>query len=125
MIQHFSAKEFYDKGEEQWWDGSPEWAAEYYKMAYTKKPDWIDARCKCALALNWNGEQSEALDIIDASIARFGENWKCVACKSIINQMIKKDWKVDMRKAEEIADNENESSEFKTFVINYSALSYD
>jgi hypothetical protein len=125
MIQHFSAEEFYGKGEEQWWDGSPEWAAEYYKMAYTKKSDWIDARCKCALALNWNGEQSKALDIIDASIAKFGENWKVVACKSIINQMIKKDWKVDMRKAEEIADNENQSSEFKTFVNNYSALPYD
>jgi len=64
LIQHFSAEEFYSKGEQQWWSGSPEWAAEYYKMAYTKKPDWIDARCKCALALNWNGEQSKALDII-------------------------------------------------------------
>lgn len=125
IIQHFSAEEFYDKGEEQWWDGSPEWAAEYYKMAYTKKPDHIDARCKCALALNWNGEQSEALDVIDVSITRLGEKWKFFACKSIINQMIKKDWKVDMRKAEEIADNANESFEFKTFVNNYSALPYN
>jgi len=125
MIQHFSAEEFYGKGEEQWWDGSPEWAAEYYKMAYTKKPAWIDARCKCALALNWNGEQSEALDIIDESIVKFGEKWKFVACKSIVNQMIKKDWKVDMRKAEEIADIENESPEFKAFVNNYSSLPYN
>jgi len=51
IIQHFSAEDFYDKGEEQWLDGSPEWAAEYYKMAYTKKPDWIDAVCKCALEI--------------------------------------------------------------------------
>ena len=125
MIQHFSAEEFYVKGEEEWRDGSPEWAAEYYKMAYTKKPDWTDARCKCALALNWNGEQSKALDIIAASIVRIGENWKFVACKSIINQTIKKDWKVDMRKAEEMAGIKNENSEFRNFVNNYSALSYN
>lgn len=125
LIRHFSAEDFYGKGEQQWWDGSPEWAAEYYKMAYTKKPNWIDVRCKCALALNWNGEQSEALDIINASITRFGENWKLVTCKSIINQMIKTDWKADMRQAEKIANDENESSEFKTFVNKYSALPCD
>ena len=125
IIQYFSAEEFYSKGEEQWRNGSPEWAAEYYKMAYTKKPDWVDARCKCALALNWNGEQSEASDIIDESIVKFGEKWKFVACKSIISQMVKKDWKVDMRKAEEMAGIKNESSEFKIFVNNYSGLPYD
>lgn len=119
IIQHFSAEEFYDKGEEQWGDGSPEWAAEYYKMAYTKKPDWIDARCQCARALNWNGEQSEALGVIDESIKELGEKWKFLVCKAIINRRIEKDWEVDLRKAEEIANNANESSEFKTFICNY------
>ena len=125
LIQYFSAEEFYSSGEQQWWDGNPEWAAEYFKMAYTKKPDWVDARCKCALALNWNGEQIKALDIINTSIKRFGENWKFIACKAIINQMIETGWKADMRNAEEIANNQNESSEFRTFVNNYSALNYD
>jgi len=62
IIKHFSTEEFYYKGEDQWRDGSLEWAAEYYKMAYTKKSGWIDARCKCALALNWNGEQSKTMN---------------------------------------------------------------
>jgi hypothetical protein len=125
LIKHFSVEEIYSKGEQLWWDGNPEWAAEYYKMAYTKKTDWIDARCKCALALNWNGEQGKALDIISASINKIGKNWKFVACKSIINQVIKRDWKADMRTAEEIANNQNEGSEFRAFVNNYSTLNYD
>lgn len=119
IIKHFGAEEFYDKGEERWRDGDPEWAAEYYKMAYTKKPDWIDARCKCALALNWNGEQSEALGVIDASIKELGEKWKFLVCKAIINRRTEEDWEVDLRKTEEIAINANESSEFKTFICNY------
>ena len=122
MIQHFSAEEFYDKGEEQWWDGSPEWAAEYYKMAYTKKSDWIDARCKCALALNWNGEQSKALDVIDESIKKLGEKWKFFACKAIINQIIEEDWKDNLRKAEELANNENDILEFKNFISTHGTL---
>ncbi len=122
MIQHFSAEEFYDKGEEQWWDGSPEWAAEYYKMAYTKKPDWEDARCKCALALNWNGEQSKALDVIDESIKKLGEKWKFFACKAIINQIIEEDWKDDLRKAEELANNANDILEFKNFISKHGTL---
>jgi hypothetical protein len=124
IIKHFSAEEFYYKGEEQWRDGSPEWAAEYYKMAYTKKSGWVDARCKCALALNWNGEQSKALDIINESIEQIGKNWKFFACKSIINQRMETDWKADMRIAEEIAHNQNESSEFRIFVNDYSSLNY-
>lgn len=119
IIQHFSAEDFYDKGEEQWLDGSPEWAAEYYKMAYTKKTNWVDARCKCALALNWNGEQSEALDVIDESINKLGEQWKFLLCKAIINQRIEKEWEIHLRKAEEIANNANESDEFKTYVSNH------
>ncbi len=122
MIQHFSAEEFYDKGEEQWWDSSPEWAAEYYKMAYTKKSDWIDARCKCALAFNWNGEQSKALDVIDESIKKLGEKWKFFACKAIINQIIEEDWKDDLRKAEELANNANDIFEFKNFISKHGTL---
>ncbi|MDD5451052.1 MAG: FRG domain-containing protein [Desulfovibrionales bacterium] len=126
IIQHYSAEEFYDKGEEQWGDGSPEWAAEYYKMAYTtKKLEWIDARCKCALALSWNGEQNKALNVIDESIKKFGEFWKYYACRAIIIWKIEQDWKDDLRRAEELANNANESSEFKTFVNDYSVLPYD
>jgi hypothetical protein len=125
-IQSFSAEEFYSMGEEQYWDGSFEWAAEYYKMAYKKKPDWIDARYKYALALNWDGEQSKALRIIEASIIEMGEKWKLIACKSIFQQGINTDdWKVEMRKAEKIAYDANESSEFKTFVDRYSILPFD
>ena len=119
LIQHFSAEEFYDKGEEQWRDGNPECAAEYYKMAYTKKYDWIDARCKCALALNWNGEQSEALDVIEESIKKLGENWKLLVCKASINEILGKDWKADLEKAENMANEINESGEFKTFIDKY------
>lgn len=119
IIQSFSAEEFYDKGEEQWSSGDPEWASEYYKMAYTKKPDWIDARCKCALALNWNGEQSEALAVINKSIQELGEKWEFIICKVIINQIIEKDWKADMRKAEKIANKVNESQKFEAFVRNH------
>jgi hypothetical protein len=122
IIQRFSADNFYDKGEELWWDGSPEWAAEYYKMAYTKKPDWIDARCKCALALNWNGEQSKALDVIDESIKKLGEKWKFFACKAIINQIIEEDWKDNLRKAEELANNANDIFEFKNFISKHGTL---
>jgi len=119
LIQHFSAEDFYRKGEEQWWDGSPEWASEYYKMAYKIKPDWIDARCKCALALNWNGEQSEALAVINESIQKLGEKWEFMICKVRINQIIGKDWKVDLREAEKIAKNSNESKKLEAFVRNH------
>lgn len=126
IIQHFSAEEFYVMGEEQWCDGSFEWAAEYYKMAYKKSPDWIDAIWKCALALNYDGEESKALKVIDASIIDLGEKWKFIACKSIIQQRIDTDdWNVEMRKAEKIAYDANESFEFQTFVNNYSIFSYD
>lgn len=119
IIQHFSAEEFYDKGEELWWDGSPEWAAEFYRMAYTKKPYWIDARCKCALSLDWNGEQTEALMLLNESIKKLGEQWKFLVCRARINRKIEEDWKADLKKAEEIANNANERLEFKTFISNH------
>ena len=119
VIQHFSAEELYDKGEELWWDGNPEWAGEYFKMAYTKKPDWIDARCKCALALKWNGEQNNALDVIEESIEKMGEKWKFLVCKAAINEVMEKNWKTDLEKAEKIANEANENKEFKTFIDKY------
>jgi hypothetical protein len=125
LIEHFSAEDFFQKGEEEWLKGSPEWAAEYFRMAYTKKPYWIDARCKCALALNWNGEQNEAINTIDSSIATLGKSWKFVACKSIIDQIANSDWKSIMREAQLIACSQNEEHEFKAFVEKYSHLSYD
>ena len=103
VFEHFSAEDFYQKGEDEWIDGSPEWAAEYYRMAYTKKPNWIDARCKCALALNWNGEQDKALNIVELSIAELGKKWKFVACRSIIDQVEGSDWNDDIKNAEQIA----------------------
>ncbi len=112
IIKHISAEEFYDMGEEE----SRETAAEYYKMAYTKKPDWIDARCKCALALSSNGDKIEALHVINESINKLGEKWKLLVWRASINQRIEKDWKADLKKAEEIAHNANESSEFKAYV---------
>lgn len=125
IIRHFSAEEFYAKGEEQWQDSSFEWAAEYYKMAYMKRPDWIDARCKCALALLGDGEQSKALNVIDESVKMLGEKWKFLAYKSIIKQIIGQNWKDDFKKAEELANDVNEGFEFKTFVKKYSTLPYD
>jgi hypothetical protein len=119
IIQCFSAEDFYNKGEDYYWDGSPEWAAEYYKMAYTKRTDWIDARCKCALALNWNGEQTEALEVIETSIKELGETWKYLVCKAIINEVMENDWRADIEKAEEIANNENDDCEFKQFIHKY------
>ena len=119
IIDHFSAEDFYEKGHDYYWNGSPEWAAEYYKMAYTKKPDWIYARCKCALSLNWNGEQSEALEVIEASIRELGEKWEFVVCKAIINQVMGNDWKGDIEKAEEMANKENDGCKFKQFICKY------
>ena len=116
IIQYFSAEDFYNKGEE---DSSHDWAAQYYKMAYTKRPDWIDARCKCALFLNRDGEQSEALKVIEDSIKELGEKWKLLVCKAIINEVIKNEWKADLKKAEEIANNENEGVTFKQYLKNY------
>jgi hypothetical protein len=125
IIQCFSAEDFYKKGEEYYWDGSPEGAAEYYKMAFTKMPDWIDARCKCALALNWNGEQIEALEVIEDAIKKLGEKWKFLACKAIINEVIENDWKADLEKAEEMANNENDGCKFKQFMRKYGSLLSD
>lgn len=124
VIEHFSAEDFYQKGEEEWLNGGPEWAAEYFRMAYTRKSDWIDARCKCALALNWNGDQNEAERIIDSSVAELGMRWQFVACKSIIDQMANSDWKTIMRKAELIASSHNQDDEFRAFVDKYSHLPY-
>jgi len=119
IIQHYSAEDFYEKGEEYYWDGSPEWAAQYYKMAYTKKPDLIDARCKCALALNWNGEQGNAMDVIEESIKELGEEWKLLICRAVINQTMENDWKSDLEKAETMANNENDGCKFKQFISKY------
>ena len=119
IIQYFSAEDFYKKGEDYYWNGDSEWAAEYYKMAYAKKPDWIDARCKCALSFNWNGQQSEALEVIEASIQELGEKWEFLACKAIINDVIENDWKVDLIKAEEMAKSKNEFCKFKQFIHKY------
>ena len=88
-------------------------------MAYAKKPDWIDARCKCALSLNWNGQQSEALEVIEASIKELGENWEFLACNAIINAIIEIDWKADLIKAEETAKSKNEVCKFKQFIRKY------
>jgi len=125
LIDHFSAEDFYQKGEEEWSNGSPEWAAEYYRMAYTKNSDWTDARCKCALALNWSGEQDRALKIIDLSIAALGKRWQFIACKSIIDQMVNSNWKSQMREAEKIASDLKQEQEFRAFVYKYSDISYD
>jgi len=119
IIQFFSAKDLYDKGQYYWEDGSPEWAAEYYKMAYTKKPDWINPRYKCALALNWNGEQSKALEVIEDSIKDLGEKWKFLVCKAIINEAMENDWKADLEKAKGMANNENDNCKFKQFIRKY------
>jgi hypothetical protein len=119
IIRCFSAEDFYKKGEECYWDSSPEGAAEYYKMAFTKKSDWIDARCKCALALNWNGEQSEALEVIVDSIRELGEKWEFLVCKAIINQVMENDWKDDLAKAEKIANHKNDGRKFKQFMRDY------
>ena len=119
IIQHYSAEDFYEKGEEYYRDSSPEWAAQYYKMAYTKKPDLIDARCKCAHSLNWNGEQSKALEVIGASIKELGVKWEFLVCKAIINEIIENDWKDDLKKAEEMANNENDGCKFKQFIRKY------
>ena len=119
IIQHYSAEDFYEKGEEYYWDGSPEWAAQYYKMAYTKKPDLIDARCKCALALNWNGEQGNAMDVIEESIKELGEEWKLLIGRAVIKQTMENDWKSDLEKAEKMANNENDGGKFKQFIRKY------
>lgn len=122
IIQSFSAEELYQKGEEYYWDGSPEWAAQYYKMAYTKNSNFIDARFKCALSLNWYGEQSEALKVIDDSINELGEKWEFLLCRAIINQVIENDWKSDYKKAETIAYSENNASKFKLYISKYGSL---
>jgi len=57
-----------------------------------------------------------ALDVIDKSIKELGNKWKFLVCKAVINQRIEEDWEVDLKKAEEIAHNANESSEFKAYV---------
>ncbi len=119
IIQHFSAEEFYEKGEEQWLDGGYEWAAEYYRMAYTKRPEYTDARCKCALALNENGEQSEALEVVEDSIKALGDKWEFFVCKAIVNEVLGNSWKADHGKAKVIADNENNSCTFKQFICEY------
>ncbi len=119
IIHFFSAEDFYKKGEDCYWDGSPEWAAQYYKMAYTKKPDWIDARSKCALSLNCNGEQSTALKVIEDSIKELGEKWEFLLCKAIINKVIENEWKADLKKAEEMANDKNDSFKFKQFIHKY------
>jgi len=119
IIQYLSAEDFYEKGQDYYWDGSPEWAAEYYKMAYTKKPDWVNARCKCAIALDWNGEQSKALEVIENSIKDLGVNWKFLVCKAIINKAMENEWEADIEKAEEMANNVNDGSKFKKFIRKY------
>jgi hypothetical protein len=119
IIQNFSAEEFYNKGEDCYWEGDFEWAAQYYKMTYTKKPDWIDARCNCALSLNGYGEQSEALKVIEDSIKKLREKWKLLVCKAIINKVMEYDWKADIEKAEEMANNENEGIKFKQYLKKY------
>jgi len=50
---------------------------------------------------------------------KLGEKWKLLACKAIINQRIENEWKDDLKKAEELADKENESSEFKACLSNH------
>jgi hypothetical protein len=119
IIEYFSAEDFYKKGEEYYWDGSPEWAAEYYKMAYTKKPNWVEARCKCALSLNWNGEQNEALKVIEDSIKKLGENWEFLACRAIVNEVRGNNWKADLEKARKIANRKNGGRKFKQFMHRY------
>jgi len=123
IIQYFDAEEFYDKGEDYFWDGSFELAAEYYKMAYTKNPEYIKARFKCAIALDWHGgEHYKALKIIEDSIKELGEKWEFLACKAIINEangLMKNDWKADLKKAKEIANNENDGNKFKQFMRKY------
>jgi hypothetical protein len=123
VIEVFSAEDFYEKGEEEYRDGSFEWAAEYYKMAYTKKSDWTDARYKHALSLNGYGDQFEALDVIEKAIREFGVKWNFLVCKAVINEVLEKDWKADFEKAKEIADKENEGYDFEQFVKKYGPLS--
>lgn len=88
-------------------------------MAYTRKPDWVYARCKCALALNWNGEQGKAIDVIEKSIKELGEKWELLICRAVINQVMENDWKADFEKAEEVATNENKGCKFKQFLRKY------
>jgi len=119
IIHNFSAEDFYERGEDYYLDGSPEWAAQYYKMAYINKPIWIDARSKCALSLNCNGEQSTALKVIEDSIKELGEKWEFLLCKAIINEVIENEWKADLKKAEEMANDKNESFKFKQYIHKY------
>ena len=120
IIQNFSAEDFYDKGENRFWDGDFDWAAEYYKIAYTKKTECVDARFKCAVALYWHdGERSKALEVIEDSIKELGEKWEFLLCKAIINEVIENEWKADLKKAEKMANDENDGYKFRQFIYKY------
>jgi hypothetical protein len=112
IIQTFSAEDFFTKGEEA---ESRESKAEYYKMAFLNRPGWIDARCKCIIALNWNGQQDDALDIVESSINMLGENWKLLVCKAYTYEGYEWDWKPILQKAKQMAIEANERECYESF----------
>ncbi|MFC1761059.1 FRG domain-containing protein [Planctomycetota bacterium] len=116
IIRHFSAEEFYQKGQDYYWDGSPEWAAEYYRMAFTKKPNWVEARCQCARSIDQLGEQTEAIGLMDKSIEDVGENWQFFACRAKFKYKIGCEWQADLNKAKVLAEEVNESNQCKSFI---------
>jgi hypothetical protein len=112
IIQYFGAEDFYAKGEDA---DCHEWKAEFYKMAFEKRPKWIDARCKCIISLNHDGRQDEALVIVEDSINELGENWKLLVCKADTYDGLYKDWKPILNKAKQIAVEANEREYFELF----------
>ncbi len=57
--------------------------------------------------------------IIEDSIKELGEKWKFLVCKANINKAIENDWKADLEKAKEMANNENDVCKFKQFIHKY------
>ena len=125
FIRYFSVEEFYQKGEDYYWDGSPEWAAEYYRMAFTKKPSWVEARCQCAKSIDQLGEQTAAIALIDQSISEVGEKWQFFACRAIFKHKIDLEWKGDFNKAMTLAEETGESDQCKVFVSGYTIIEID
>lgn len=120
VIRHIDAEDFYAMGEKEWWDGKFEWSAEYFKMAFKKKPDWVDAICRHVLALRYEGYSLEsASDIIEESIASLGENWKFLLCKAEISDGPEEDLEYLIKRAEQIANKANESQKFFMYIEKY------
>ena len=125
LIRNFSAEEFFQKGEDHYWDGSPGWAAEYYKMAFTRKPNWIEARCQYAKSMDQLGEQPNAIAFIEQSMEEVGKDWRFLACKAKFEYKMGQEWNGDLKEARALAKEAGEDDQCEGFIYDLGILDPD